>query len=260
LLSPNNAKVLKNWARTDNEVPISAILWRWFHLGTYSIIKCRAGCGKLYYGNSMLTWNADTFNRMFSSHYSMYIKASVTELQNVFHADNVFLNDYFGGAGRKAFGDEDVSVQYDVDDNINPEVPSIIVTLEPYNAPQYRDEMSFTGFLRDVYGKASNNIYQADQPCYVNYCYANAWNGHQERVRQDMEANGATTSFQPGSSPILAFRGATCYWSPIDKDFTAVREAGGYLPTKFYGKGLRSMLQGRMTQPPNATFRQLVKV
>jgi len=65
--------------------------------------------------------------------------------------------------------------------------------------------------------------------------------------------------FEPGSSPVLAHAGCSKYWNPVDKDFTNTSEASGFLPTSWYGKGLRDLLNGKLKQAPNVVHKILVK-
>lgn len=81
LLTPFNAKVLRNWATHNLVVPIRALLFRFAVLGTYSIIKMQAGAetGHTYIGNSLFTWNNDGVNQgmilyrdIYPSAYSLF--------------------------------------------------------------------------------------------------------------------------------------------------------------------------------------------
>jgi hypothetical protein len=69
------------------DVPISALIVRFFHLGTYSVIRAAPGCGETLYGNSMLTYTSDTFQRVLYSQYSMYFDSYISNTEEVFIAD-----------------------------------------------------------------------------------------------------------------------------------------------------------------------------
>jgi hypothetical protein len=44
----------------------------------------------------------------------------------------------------------------------------------------------------------------------------------------------------------IVHRGTTKYYDPVTKGMNAMREAAGYLPTKFCGTGVRDVWSGRL--------------
>jgi hypothetical protein len=211
----------------------------------------------------MLTWNADTKEEMYYTQYHMYIRAKVTELAQVFHADNVFFSGYYGGGGVIPYGFSDAgSVNYYANEIPNPLNPSVYISLEPYAGRPAEDVISATGYKRDVWGVASAGLANADVPDFYNHAYFNLLYGFQERALNDITAETAVlenSNFTPGSSAVIAFRGPTGYWNKLDSDFTLFSQPTGFFPLRMYGRGFLQMLKGATTATPNYEYKVLVK-
>jgi hypothetical protein len=149
----------------------------------------------------------------------------------------VFIDEYAGGGGVKTFGELDGRPVYAEGELPDAEVPSAYVFLEPYNAPEYDDIISVTGFLGDAFGRYTSSVVNATKPCYVNYAYANALYGFQERMNMERTTEGQTAetgSFFPCHSQLISYRGATGYWNHSERDFSMVKDSAGGIPTKWY--------------------------
>lgn len=64
--------------------------------------------------------------------------------------------------------------------------------------------------------------------------------------------------FEPGSSTIMFFGGATGYFNKATNDFSLVSEAQGFLPTSWYTKGMQDTLNGKWQKAPCANYQILM--
>lgn len=181
----------------------------------------------------------------------------------MFQADNVFIDEYLGGFGNIPVGWEDQSPVYSAGES-NPRKPCVYVSLEPYNnnRSNYASSISITGKQRDAFGRYTPDIREQNGLDFDNCYYFNVLYGAQEAVLRDRVAEGSAAenaNFEPGSSPVIAFAGATKYWSARDQDYTLTSEAQGFMPTRWYGKGLLDLLSGKLTRAPDTPYTPLVK-
>lgn len=160
-------------------------------------------------------------------------------------------------------GWDDCSPVYYANEN-NPRQPSIYISLEPYNNGRlkYDSVLSITGKQEDAWIKNRIELMGGKDLGFDNAPYFNKLYGHQEHVytRRVSEASVIDNGhWQPGSSPVIAHAGATRYWDRVTGDYTKMTEASGFFPTAWYGKGLRSLLNGRLEKAPAAAFDTLIK-
>jgi hypothetical protein len=116
-----------------------------------------------------------------------------------------------------------------------PHLPSVFVSLEPYACRDYEGEISATGYLADVYGPGAG-VARGDELGFANAPYFNAVYGFQKRVKDAFvsETSQNPTTFEAGSSPILAYREPTGYFDPTTKSFDLIDEGAGLFPTSMY--------------------------
>lgn len=256
LLSPFNKFVLLNWAARNLWVPISAIVFRCATLGTQSIIKVAAGrCGKQFIAFPSFRWNIDGILGVLRAQFDYYFSAKVTDPRLVFQADNVYLEQYCGGFGSAMVKDTNVTPTSNVR-SITTERPSIYISLEPYNRQRYDDFISITGRKRDIGIRMGINIQDNDEMDYTNAPYHNRVYGHQAAV---LQARKTDYDFWPGSSPVLAHRGLHKVWNPVTRDHSKTIGGTGYIPDAWVGNGLKRVLNGSLSTPPNYTHDYLIQ-
>lgn len=161
---------------------------------------------------------------------------------------------------------------------MNPVRPSVYISLEPYaSRTSYGACVSLTGQQKDVFGRHSIDMRMSKDGDWDNFVYFNLlygkiaelfgldlilYSGVQEAVNRDRLSEASVsenTHFEPGSSPIIAFAGATKYWSAKDRDYTLTSPAQGFIPTAWYGVGLRDTLNGKMELAPSHEHQLLVQ-
>jgi hypothetical protein len=168
-----------------------------------------------------------------------------------------------GGFGNLPIAWNDETPVYNAGE-VNPRRPSVYVSLEPYNnnRSNYDSVVSLTGIQRDAFGRYQIDLKPQQGLDFDNAVYFNKLYGHQEAVLRDRVSEGSVAenaNFEPGSSPIIAFAGCTKYWNPRDQDYTFTTAAQGFIPTAWYGKGLRDTLQGKLQRAPAYEHIMLVK-
>lgn len=113
----------------------------------------------------------------------------------------------------------------------DPSLPSMFISLEPYNAPKYDAELSITGDAKDMYGRYGITLQNAKQRYEWNFAYLNAMYGFQEATRVDAGDSLEDTNFEPGSSAVICYRGATAFYNRKENDYVSVMEATGFFDT-----------------------------
>lgn len=208
----------------------------------------------------MYTWTLDGQSRIFTGLWSYYYKAFITTFENVFHIDNVYSNNYLGGFSTMAVGLDDGQPIVMADD-INPARRSVYVALEPPSQDRpYEPHISWTGRLSDPAKKLGATVHPTKRLDFTNAYAFNAMYGSLEQHIHEVNSGSVDSAgYEPGHAPLLAFQGATKYYSAVTRQFSVQGEAQGYLPTVMFNRGLKALLNGALQPAPGAQHMAVVK-
>ena len=261
--TPIEDRQLEAFIRNDILFPFNFLIFRPFiKFGTYPIIYMLAGeqTGKTWVGNSIFAWGDDQQTHVYRANYAYYAGSEVLVKENVFIANNVFIDEYLSGMSCRPWTLENYTAE-----NVNRGQADAFVVLEPYTTDltKYDNTLSITG-RPEAFGRVLHDIKTLNEIDYCNAYYYNMMFGWQsDNIRQQYDEFLQSYSYSEASMNKAVHRGGTLYYVPNDNGGGGMRgvcEAFGFFDTDTYGPGMKQVWEGKMTRYKRHDYSSYVKV